>query len=134
MSSLMKINFSESEDIRTPEKTKMSVVSLGGHTASKLEVAPGWKWSECIKPHVGTESCQKSHVGYIESGHLHVVSDDGSMVDVKAGDFYVAQGMMLGGWAMKAWSPTSLKAAGPESSPTSNEPSQVWVLWNLPPD
>ena len=91
MSSLMKINFSESEDIRTPEKTKMSVVSLGGHTASKLEVAPGWKWSECIKPHVGTESCQKSHVGYIESDHLHVVSDDGSTVDVKAGDFYVCR-------------------------------------------
>jgi len=36
-----------------------------------------------------------------------------------------AQGMMPGWWAMKAWSPTSLKAAGPESSPTSNGPSQV---------
>lgn len=89
MSSLMKSNFSEATDVRTPEKTKMSVVNLGGHIASKLELEPGWKWGECIKPHVGTDSCQKSHVGHIESGCLHVVSDDGSEVEVGPGDFYV---------------------------------------------
>ena len=32
---------------------------------------PGWRWSEHVKPIVGTESCQVHHIGYVVSGHLH---------------------------------------------------------------
>jgi hypothetical protein len=89
MSSLMKANFADSQDVRTPDKTRMAVVELNGQMASQLRLQPGWKWSECIKPLAGTESCQKSHVGFIQQGQLHVISVDGSELDVKAGDFYV---------------------------------------------
>ncbi len=29
---------------------------------------PGWKWSECVKPIAGTDSCQVEHLGYMISG------------------------------------------------------------------
>jgi len=33
---------------------------------------PGWRWSECVKPVAGTESCQARHVGVVQSGRLAV--------------------------------------------------------------
>ncbi len=49
---------------------------------------PGWKWSECIKPLVETESCQAGHIGVLLQGQIPVVSDDGSELTVNAGDAY----------------------------------------------
>ena len=46
------------------------------------------KWSECIKPVVGTDSCQAGHVGVILQGTLKVVHDDGSEITVSSGDVY----------------------------------------------
>ena len=46
---------------------------------------PGWRWSECIKPVVGTDSCQVEHIGYCVSGSLHVTHDDGSEGTTSAG-------------------------------------------------
>lgn len=53
-----------------------------------LHVEPGWKWSECIKPVVKTDSCQAEHLGTVISGRLRVVHNDGTQVDVSAGDAY----------------------------------------------
>src|SRR5207344_1916581 len=46
------------------------------------------RWSEVVAPIVQTASCQNRHVGYVISGHLHVVMDDGTELDVVAGDAY----------------------------------------------
>jgi hypothetical protein len=48
--------------------------SWGGQIG-RYTFQPGWKWSECIKPVVGTDSCQTEHVGYVVAGHLHVTHD-----------------------------------------------------------
>jgi hypothetical protein len=53
-----------------------------------VERATGWRWSECIKPIVGGESCQAPHLGYMVSGRLHVASDDGTEIDLGPGDVY----------------------------------------------
>jgi hypothetical protein len=49
---------------------------------------PGWKWSEHVKPIAGTNSCQASHCGYVLSGRMKIVMDDGSSIDVGPGDFF----------------------------------------------
>ena len=49
---------------------------------------PGWKWSTCIKPTVGGDSCQAGHVGVVISGSMTVKHDDGSEITVGAGDAY----------------------------------------------
>ena len=88
MASLTKKRFESPDEKRTPDKTTVEVVDLGGAKAARLTLQPGWKWSDCIKPVVGTDSCQVLHVGYVASGQIHVVHDDGTEADAQAGDVY----------------------------------------------
>jgi hypothetical protein len=67
------------------------VVRLEGATAARMTFEPGWKWSECVKPVAGTDTCQARHVGVVHAGRLHVVHDDGSELDLGPGDAYVIE-------------------------------------------
>ena len=57
----------------------------------QLDAQPGWRWSECIKPVAGTESCQARHVGAVVGGSMHVVHNDGTEQDIAEGDAYVIE-------------------------------------------
>jgi hypothetical protein len=57
MTGTMKKSFEAPDEQRTPDKTEMAIVDLGSVKAARVTFQPGWKWSECIKPIVGTESC-----------------------------------------------------------------------------
>jgi mannose-6-phosphate isomerase-like protein (cupin superfamily) len=76
------------DEIRKPEKTQVEIVRLEGYTLARMTMNPGWRWSECIKPLVHTESCQLSHVGHVVSGSLTVRMNDGSQKTIKAGESY----------------------------------------------
>ena len=80
-------DFSAPDETRTPDKTTVELVSVAGGQIGRYTFQPGWKWSECIKPVVGTDSCQVEHVGYAISGQLRVMHDDGGK-DIKAGEVY----------------------------------------------
>lgn len=84
-------SFDNPDERRDPDKTRMEIVDLGSVKAARMTLQPGWRWSECIKPMVGTESCQVHHVGTAVSGRLHVEHEDGSAVDVGSGDAYVIE-------------------------------------------
>jgi len=88
MAGLTAKRFDEADEVRTPDKTRVEVVDLGGIKAARMSMQPGWKWSECIKPVAGTDSCQAHHVGVVVSGTLHVVLDDGTEGDAVAGVAY----------------------------------------------
>jgi mannose-6-phosphate isomerase-like protein (cupin superfamily) len=91
MGGLVSKSFDKPDESRTPEKTTMDVVDLGGAKAARLTLQPGWRWSECIKPLAGTDSCQSRHFGAVASGRMHVVHDDGSEMDVEPGGAYVIE-------------------------------------------
>ena len=92
MSNVMKVSFEEGE-IKKPDKAHSSTVKLGNVTMSKTTLQPGWSWSSCIKPIVGTESCQGGHVGVVIKGEMKVKHDDGTEDNFKAGDaYYLAPG------------------------------------------
>lgn len=76
------------DETRTPSKTRIELVRLEGFTIGRFNFEPGWRWSECIKPVAGTESCQASHVGYAVSGRLRVRLNDGTEQAVSAGLSY----------------------------------------------
>jgi len=76
------------DEVRSPDKTRVEVVRLPGFTLGRLKMQPGWRWSACIKPVVGTDSCQVSHVGHAVSGRLTVKMNDGSQKSIAAGDSY----------------------------------------------
>jgi len=83
--------FDSPDETRTPDKTEMNIVRMGGTTAARLTFEPGWRWSECIKPIVGTESCQARHVGFVQSGRMHVAHEDGTEQDLEPGAAYVIE-------------------------------------------
>ena len=76
------------DETRTPPKTRVEVVRLEGFTIGRFTFAPGWRWSECIKPVVGTESCQVSHVGYAVSGRATIRLADGTEQTIGPGQSY----------------------------------------------
>jgi len=76
------------DEVRSPDKTRVEVVRLEGFTLGRLNFEPGWRWSECVKPVVKTDSCQVSHVGYVVSGRITVRMNDGTQKTIVAGESY----------------------------------------------
>lgn len=91
MGGIAKRSFDEPDETRTPDRTRVEVVNLGSASAARLTLQPGWRWSHCIKPVVGGDSCQARHVGAVASGTMHVVHDDGTEMDFHQGDAYVIE-------------------------------------------
>ena len=84
-------SFDSPDETRTPDKTTVEVIRVGDTTAARVTFQPGWKWSECIKPVVGTDSCQAHHVGAVVSGQLHVRHEDGTEGEAGPGDLYIIE-------------------------------------------
>jgi hypothetical protein len=91
MAGLTSKSFEAPDETRAPDKTKVDIVRLGRATVARFTFQPGWRWSECVKPVMGTDSCQARHVGAIVSGRVHVRHDDGTEGEVGPGDAYVIE-------------------------------------------
>ena len=89
MSKMQAKSLDSADDVRKFPKGQMAVVKLGDVTVGRASFEPGWKWSECLKPIVGTESCQVHHVGYMVSGRMKVVMDDGTEYEAGPGEALV---------------------------------------------
>jgi hypothetical protein len=81
-------DFTSPDETRTPERTRVELVGIGGGQVGRYTFEPGWRWSECIKPIVKTDSCQVEHIGYVISGRLGVRHDDGTEVELTPGSVY----------------------------------------------
>ena len=81
-------SFDQPDETRTPDKTQVDVVRLGDAEVGRFTFRPGWRWSECIKPVVGTDSCQVDHIGYALSGSITVEHQDGTRLTISPGEAY----------------------------------------------
>ena len=79
-------SFGKPDEVRTFPMGKVELVKIGGAMVGKATFEPGWKWSESVKPLAKTKSCEAPHFQYQVSGTIHVVMDDGTEFDSKAGD------------------------------------------------
>jgi hypothetical protein len=86
MAKMVKKSFDAPEEVRPIEKGKLEVVDLGGLKSMRATFQPGWRWSECVKPIAGTDSCQVAHLIYVISGRMAVKMDDGSEAEFARGD------------------------------------------------
>ncbi len=82
-------NVAKPDETREFPKGHLDIVNLNGVVFGQLTAEPGWKWSECIKPIAGTDSCQVHHNGYVVQGRMRIRMDDGTEQDVSAGDVLV---------------------------------------------
>lgn len=79
-------NLAQPDEVRTFEKGRLELVTLGGVTFGRAILQPGWRWSEHVKPLAKTKSCEAPHLQYHVSGRLHVVMDDGSEAEFGPGE------------------------------------------------
>lgn len=79
----------DAPDERRPfEKGEADLVTIGGTMVGRAVLEPGWRWSEHLKPVVGTDTCEVAHTGYVVSGRLRVVMADGTEAEVGPGDAF----------------------------------------------
>jgi hypothetical protein len=76
------------DEVRSPDKTRVEVVRLHDYTMGRFIFQPGWRWSQCVKPVVKTDSCQLAHVGYVVSGAITVRMNDGTESKIESGMSY----------------------------------------------
>ncbi|MFN2614051.1 MAG: cupin domain-containing protein [Actinomycetota bacterium] len=85
------------KNIQTPDEVRripsgnaiVSFVNVESLVVMQGEMKPGWRWSNDLRPMVGTPSCEIEHTGVILDGTLHVELDDGTTQDLSSGDVYV---------------------------------------------
>jgi class 3 adenylate cyclase len=81
-------SFSTPDQVRKFTLGRIDIVNLDETSIGRFIWEPGWRWSEVVKPVVDTPSCVNRHLGYAIGGHLHVQMDDGTGLDIVAGDAY----------------------------------------------
>jgi len=78
-------HFDSPDETRPLPKASVQVVKVGNNTLMRGTFEPGWKWSECVKPSAGTDSCMVHHVLYLVSGRMMVQMNDGTRQELKPG-------------------------------------------------
>jgi mannose-6-phosphate isomerase-like protein (cupin superfamily) len=86
MAAMEKKSFDSPEETRSIDKGSVEILNLGGKQVMRATFQPGWKWSECVRPVAGTDTCQVSHLVYTVSGRMKIKMDDGTEDEVGPGD------------------------------------------------
>jgi hypothetical protein len=77
------------DEVREFDKGRIEMITLDDLVFGRTVFQPGWKWSESVKPIARTASCEFPHRMFVASGSLHIRMDDGTELDVTAGDVVV---------------------------------------------
>ena len=78
--------FANPDETRTFDLGRADLINIGGGVVGRLEFQPGWRWSEHLKPAVGTELCEAPHFQYHLQGTLRIRMQDGTEFDAVPGD------------------------------------------------
>ncbi|MCY0928699.1 cupin domain-containing protein [Streptomyces sp. H27-H1] len=89
MTGIVRRGFDSADETRRFEdgKGRLDLLNTDSGPVGRAVFEPGWQWSQHIKPIAGTDSCEAAHVGYIVSGRMKVVMDDGDSIEAQPGDF-----------------------------------------------
>lgn len=91
MGGITTVAFDHPDETRSFNHGHVDIVRIGTSTVAQLSLDPGWHWADDVKPLAGTEHCQVRHVGYMVSGRLKVIMQDGTEQEVEAGHAYVIE-------------------------------------------
>jgi quercetin dioxygenase-like cupin family protein len=89
-SDLILRQFESPDEVREWELGRFEVVHIGGMTIGRATYKPGWRWSTHVGPSSELARCPVEHLGLVLSGTATAAFDDGSVVELRAGDiFYI---------------------------------------------
>jgi len=84
--SIQKKRLDAPDEVRTFDKGKVELATVGTVTFGRGRFEPGWKWSESVKPIVKTDYCEAPHIQYHVSGRLRIRMADGTEEEFGPGD------------------------------------------------
>ena len=87
--SLVRKSLDTPEEVRSFTNGHVDLSEIAGGPVGRATFEPGWRWSKDVKPIAGTNSCQAAHIGYVVSGRMHIVMDDGTEDEFGPGDLMV---------------------------------------------
>jgi hypothetical protein len=90
MSVLERKSFEAPDEVRTPyEKGRVDVVNTGEWPVKRVNLEPGWRWTEQTRPVVGTALCEVFHVKLFLHGRFGVRMRDGKEMEFGPGEIGV---------------------------------------------
>lgn len=82
--------FEAADETRHLEHGTFQIVRIGGISIGRATYQPGWKWSRHVGPGLGLARCCVEHVGLVVAGAATAAFDDGTIVELRAGElFYI---------------------------------------------
>lgn len=88
MARLQRKVFEKPEEVRIVPKGRVDIVKLDDVVVGRMTFEPGWRWSVDVRPIAKTEHCMYHHLGYAVAGTMRVELEDGTMLDIRAGDTF----------------------------------------------
>jgi quercetin dioxygenase-like cupin family protein len=76
------------ESFPVGDLARVEIVQLGDTTAHRVTFQPGFRWTEHVKPIVGTDLCEIPHTGYVISGRIGARMTDGTERELGPGDAF----------------------------------------------
>jgi hypothetical protein len=69
---------------RTVGGVDVDVIPVGSGRVKRIVYPAGYRWSTNMKPVMGGELCQHSHVGFLVHGQMHIEYADGCKLELVA--------------------------------------------------
>ena len=114
MNSAMLRRFEDPDDVRLFEKGRFETVRIGGLTIGRASYEPGWKWSVHVALLAGSDLCAVEHVGLVVSGHAVAAFQDGSVMELTAGQLFYIPAVPHDSWVVGDEPYVSLHVMGSE--------------------
>lgn len=88
MAGVERKNLDRPDEMVEFERGHASMMVIGEQTVGRTVLQPGWRWSEHVKPMVGTEWCESRHMGVVLAGRMGIALPDGTEHVFGPGDVY----------------------------------------------
>ena len=84
----VKVDLNQPDETKVTPKGKLQLVTIGDFTFGVRTLEPGWKWTEHMRPIAKTETCEIRHIGYVISGRMGFLMNDGTELEVGPGEAF----------------------------------------------
>lgn len=88
MASLRHRALDNPDEVRPYPGGHTDIFELDDFVIGRMVMEPGWRWSHDVQPIVETDRCMYHHLGFVVSGRLHVVLEDGTEDEVGAQEMF----------------------------------------------
>jgi quercetin dioxygenase-like cupin family protein len=108
------MRFEDPDEVREMPFGKFELITVGGQTLGRATYQPGWRWSTHVGPGVGQSRCTVEHVGLVLSGTATAAFEDGSVVELRAGEAFYIPPLAHDSWVVGEEPYVSLHLVGAE--------------------